>query len=218
ADGQGRLRAVVVRRDDRLALLHGIDGSFKEVLDLHATDGFDPYVLSWDGNLIYGLTDENRAQRDLVAFDPSSGQVTKTLFSKPGVDVVAPLMDERRTPIGETYFHGGHLVSEYFGQRDQQLSEVLEKTFPNRTVLLKERRRDGRQLVGSVEGSAQPARLYHLDVAGRRASLLEEARPWLNGKPLVASQRFAVQNGEGLPIEAYLTLPPGSGKRALVVM
>jgi dipeptidyl aminopeptidase/acylaminoacyl peptidase len=218
ADGQGRLRAVVVRRDDRLALLHGIDGSFKEVLDLHATDGFDPYVLSWDGNLIYGLTDENRAQRDLVAFDPASGQVTTTLFSKSGVDVVAPLMDDRRTPIGVTYYRGGHLVSEYFGQRDQQLSDVLEKTFPNRTVLIKERSRDGSQLVISVEGSAQPARLYHLDVAGRRASLLEDARPWLDGKPLVASQRFTVRNGEELPIEAYLTLPPGSGKRALVVM
>ncbi|MBN8728829.1 MAG: S9 family peptidase [Xanthomonadales bacterium] len=218
ADGRGRLRAVVVRRDDRLALLHGIDGNFSEVLDLHATGGFDPYVLSWDGDLMYGLTDEDRTQRDLVVFDPATGQVAKTLFSKPGVDVVSPLMNERRTPIGVTYFSGGHLISEYFGHRDQQLSEVLEKTFPNRTVLIKERSRDGRQLVVAVEGSAEPARLYHLDVAARRASLLEDARPWLEGKPLVASQRFAVRNGDGLPIEAYLTLPPGSGKRALVVM
>ena len=57
-------------------------------------------LLSYDGDLIYGLTDEGREQRDFVVFDPAQGKVTKTLFTKPGIDVVKPLFDARRNPIG----------------------------------------------------------------------------------------------------------------------
>lgn len=218
ADGSGRLRAALAKRDDRYVLWHGDGEKFSEVLDMQADGGFDPFVLSQDGNLIYGLSDEGRTQRDLVAFDPSARRVTATLFSKSGVDVVEPLMDDRRQPIGVTYYEGGRLVSEYFDQHDQHLAGVLRNTFPNRTVTVIDRSHDGQQLVLWVDGSDQPAKLYHLDVKQRQAALLDDTRPWLEGKRLVASQRFALKGADGLPIEAYLTLPPADGKRALVVM
>lgn len=217
-DGLGRLRVALARRDDDYVMLHGAGSTFTEVLRLQAQDGFDPHALSWDGSLIYGLTDEGRAQRDLVVFDPAQRRVTATLFSKPGVDIVGPIMDDRRKPIGAAYYEGGRLVSEFFDEQDQRLAGILRNTFPNRTVAAVDRSRDGQQLVLWVDGSDQPARLYHLDVARREASLLDDARPWLDGKRFVASERFEVKGADGLPIEAYLTVPPGENKRPLVVM
>jgi dipeptidyl aminopeptidase/acylaminoacyl peptidase len=218
ADGSGQLRAALAQKDGDYLLMHGSGGDYKAVLNLGSERSFEPVVLSYDGNVIYGLSDEGRSQRDLVVFDPAQGRVTQTLFSKPGIDVVEPLLDARRTPIGVTYYEGGQLVSEYFDARDQKLAGILRNTFPERTVAVVARSRDGRQLVLWVDGSDQPPKLYHLDVDRRQASLLEASRPWLEGKRFVASRRLSVKAPDGLPIEAYLTLPPGQERRPLVVM
>jgi dipeptidyl aminopeptidase/acylaminoacyl peptidase len=69
-----------------------------------------------------------------------------------------------------------------------------------------------------VEGSDQPVALYHLDIVRAQASLLDVAAPWLEGKHFVESQILRVKSRDGLPIEAYLTVPPASGKRPLVVL
>ena len=218
ADGRGVLRAALARRDDGYVLMYGDGKEFSEVLSFQSVGGFDPFALSHDGSLIYGLTDEGRAQRDLVVFDPLQRRVTQTVFSKPGVDIVEPLMDDHRRPIGATYYEGGRLVSEYFDGKDQHLAAVLRNTFPDRTVAVVDRSHDGKQLVLWVDASDQPSRLYHLDVERREASLLDESRPWLDGKPFVRSRRLSVTGIDGLPIEAYLTLPPGDGKRPMVVV
>ena len=216
-DGRGRLRFVQAESDDGYALWYGEgEDSFKYLMDL---DGdFVPQAASFDGNVLYAISDQERAQRELVEFDPALKRITRTLFSKPGVDVVSALFDARQKPIGVTYFQEGRSVSEYFDAQDAALTALLQRTFPGSTVSIVSRSRDNSQLVLQVEASDQPPRLYHLDVAHRQASLLDSQRPWLDGKPLAPSQVIKATSSDGLPIEAYLTLPPGAGKRPLVVL
>jgi dipeptidyl aminopeptidase/acylaminoacyl peptidase len=219
ADGHGRLRAATAKRgDDRYVLMHGGDGVFQEVMEFDGIGGFQPQALSFDGDLIYGVSDDDRAQRDLVEFDPVQRKVTRTLFSKPGVDVIAPVLDDRRRPIGVLYFEGGRLVNEYFDANQQRLAAVVQQAFPGQTVNVADRSRDGKHLMLWVQGSAQPPVLYHLDIAHSQAVQLEPAAPWLAGKHFVPSQLVHVKSADGLPIEAYLTLPAGDGKRPLVVL
>jgi dipeptidyl aminopeptidase/acylaminoacyl peptidase len=218
ADGQGNLRVATTRREDESVLVYrGADG-LTELMRLHADRGFDPIALSFDGTLIYGLTDEDRTQRDLVEFDIVSKRITRTLFSKPGVDIVSPLFDHRRKPVGVRYYQSGRLVSEYFEQHDQSLAGVLEKAFPNRTVAVLDQSIDARQLILWVDGSDQPPKLYHLDVAQRRASLIDEVMPWLGERRFAPSQVVRTRGRDGLPIESYLTLPPGSDRHPLIVL
>jgi dipeptidyl aminopeptidase/acylaminoacyl peptidase len=69
-----------------------------------------------------------------------------------------------------------------------------------------------------VDSSEHPPALYHMDVDARRASLLTDSRPDLAGFSFAPAHVLAVTGSGGLPLEAYLTLPPGTGKRPLVVM
>jgi dipeptidyl aminopeptidase/acylaminoacyl peptidase len=219
ADGHGRLRAATAKRgDDRYVLMYGQGSAFQEVMAFDGVGGFQPQALSFDGDLIYGVSDDGRAQRDLVEFDPAQRRVTRTLFSKPGVDVLAPVLDDHRRPIGALYFEGGRLVNEYFDAAQQQLAGVVQRTFPGKTLAVADRSRDGQHLMLWVQGSDQPPLLYHLDLAHSRAALLDPAAPWLEGKTFAASQLVRVKSADGLPIEAYLTLPPAAGKRPLVVL
>ncbi|MBN8480776.1 MAG: S9 family peptidase [Xanthomonadales bacterium] len=217
ADGAGNLRIAFVVRDGKPMLVQGGPGGTVDILELRSEGGFAPDALSYDGRTLYGITDEGRSQRELVEFDIASKKVTRTLFGKDGVDVDSILYDQRRTPIGVRYYRDGRLVSDYFGQQDRKLGELLEKAFPGQSVAIVQRNREGNQLVLHVDAADAPGKLYHLDVGQRRASLLENLMPRLDGKRFAPTQIVRATSKDGLPIEAYLTLPPGTGKRPVIV-
>lgn len=216
-DGEGRLRVATATRDDLAVLFHGRDGVFKEVLRSDGEFEFVPLVLSYDGNTIYGLTDHDRAQREIVAFDPATRKIVRTVFAKPGVDVSSIVLNDRREPVGARYYEGGRLVTEYFDAANQSLSASLRAAFPGRTVAVIDRNADGKQLILYVDGADHPPQLYHLDLARKQASLLEDVYPWLQGKAFAPTHVIQAKGSDGLPIEAFLTLPAGNAKRPLVV-
>lgn len=219
ADGRGQLRAAYARRgEDDIVLLHGRDGRFREVMQYHANTGFQPMQLSFDGELFYGFTDDGRAQRELVEFDPASGKVTRTLYSKPGVDLVSVVFDDRRTPIGAVYYQDGRLVADYFDQANRHIDRLLREAFPDRTVAVIQRSRDARQMLLWVDGSDLPPQLYLLDTATGQASLFDETAPELAGRKFARAKVLKVRGVDGLPVEAFLTMPAGAGNRPLVVM
>lgn len=216
-DGHGNLRLAIVRRDDDFVLMHGQRNAFKEVMVLDDLEGFDPVGVSFDADQIYAITDQGRAQRDLVAYDVASRSIARTLFSKPGVDVQGVIFGARRQPVGVTYFDGGRLASEYFDDAGNRLARSLQAAFPGRSVSVAARSRDGSHVILWVNAGNQPPELYHLDVTSRRASLVDEDMPWLHGLHFAPSEVVRFRGGDGLPLEAFLTLPPGTGKRPLVV-
>ncbi len=217
ADGAGNLRMAFVVRDGKPILVQGGAGGTVDVLELRNEGGFTPDKLSFDGRTLYGVTDDDRAQRELVEFDIASRRVTRTLFARDGADVHSVLYDQRRTPIGVRYYRDGRLVSEYFGQQERRLGELLEKAFPGQSVAIVQRNRDGSQLVLHVDAADAPGKLYHLDVGQRRASLLEDLQPRLDGTHFAPTHLVRATSKDGLSIEAYLTLPAGTGKRPLIV-
>ena len=219
ADGQGQLRAALARRgEDDIVLMHGQDGRFREVMTYQANTGFQPIQLSYEGDVFFGFTDEGRGQRELVAFDPATSKVTRTVYSKPGVDLVSVLFDERRQPIGATYYEAGRRVTDYFDHANQRLDKMLRTAFPERTVMAVQRSRDASKMLLWVDGSDSPPQLYLLDATQRRAELLGDTMPELAGRKFTRAQLLKVRGSDGLPVEAFLTVPPGAGKRAFVVM
>ena len=80
-----------------------------------------------------------------------------------------------------------------------------------------DRSRDGKQMILWVDAGDQPPQLFHLDAVNLRAALLDDSLPWLKDIRFAPSEVVAFKGTDGLPLEAFLTLPPGTGKRPLVV-
>ena len=234
-DGKSRLRLAVAVRDDRnppkpedgddktdeprkkRVLMYGKDGAFFEVMEIDDEEPFDPEGLSADGSLVYGITEKDRAQKELVAFDPIARKITRTVFSKPGVDVVTALFDEAHEVAGVGYYQGGVYVTEYFDAGASAQIKLLQNTFPGKTVVVGDRSRDGRQMLVWVEAGDQPAQLYHLDATARRASLIDETKPGLKPQSLAPSTAFTFKGVDGLALEAFITLPRAAGRHPLIV-
>lgn len=216
-DGDGNLRLAMARREDSYVLVRLNGAAFEDVMALSGEMGFDPMGLSFDASVIYGLTDKDRGQRELVEYDLARKAVTRTLFSRAGVDVAKVIFDARRAPIGVQYYEGGRLVSEYFQSEDARLGALLQKAFPGKMVQVVDRSRDGRHAVLSVDAADQPSQVYHLDTATGVAELIDDAAPWLASLRFAPAEVLRFKGKDGLALEAFLALPAGQGKRPLVV-
>jgi dipeptidyl aminopeptidase/acylaminoacyl peptidase len=218
ADRQGRLRmAIAIGRDGERVLMHGLDGEYRQVLVLGEDNDFQPVALSADGNLIYGTAEKDRDQRELVEFDPVAGRITRTLFSKPGIDVDGPLFDEAGDLVGVAYHRDGLLVSDYFQSTDAKIAASLRAAFPEKSVSILQRDAAGKRFVLAVGGSDLPTSVYVYDRERGRAMLISETMPWLAGYRFAPSHTIRTKSPDGFEIEAYLTLPAAAGKRPLVV-
>jgi len=229
-DGQGRLRLALAQRPDRnaprqgedepekkLVLMYGDAGVYWEILEIQDDEPFVPVGLSADGSVVYGITEQGRAQKELVELDPASGRITRTVFSKPGVDVANAIFSPVGDLVGATYYAGGLLVSDYFDAADSDRARMLQASFPGKTVRVADRSHDGSRMLLWVDASDQPAQLYLLDTAARRASLLDETQPHLQPDMLVPSRAFTFRASDGIALEAFITLPRRPGKAPLIV-
>ncbi|MEP6882625.1 MAG: prolyl oligopeptidase family serine peptidase [Dokdonella sp.] len=218
ADGAGQLSVAFSIDEGNVVLSRPNGKRLDEFFRIKSESGFVADSVSPDGRSIYATSDDDREQRDLVELDIATGKITKTLFSKPGVDVYSTIFDRQRHPIGVRYYEAGRLVSDYFETQDRHLADLLKKSFPGRSVSVIEKSADAKQLVLWVESSDSTPKIYHLDINRARAELIEDTMPWLAKSPLSPSEVVTAKSKDGLPIEAYLTLPPAGGKRPLIVM
>lgn len=220
ADGAGQIRLALEWVDRKVGLFYGQDGVYEELVRYADEEnlGFLPYRMSPQGDLIYGTADQGGGQRDVVAFDPRTRSISKTLFSKAGVDPESVLFNRAGAPIGATYFEAGHLVSNYFDEPNRHLYELIEKAFPDRTALVMTRDDTGGIAIVGVDGTDHPFEAYKLDVAQHTASLLDQGHPALAKRKWAPSVVVRSKGRDGLPIEAYLTMPPEVSKPALIVL
>ena len=218
ADGVGNLRVAFSRMEGDLVMSIPEDSKLVEILRLKGDSDLTPVSLSYDGNTIFALSDKDREQRDLVEFDIATKRITRTVYSKPGVDIVSAILDSRRAPIGVRYHESGRLVNDYFQNHDRHLAVMMRKAFPGLSVSVIDRSTDSRQLILWVEGGDTPPKIYHLDTGLHKAALLEDTMPWLAATPLAPSHLVKATSKDGLQIEAFLTLPQGKDKRPLIVL
>ena len=218
ADGHGELSVAVVIRDGESVLMNRQGNRFAEFFRMGKDPVFMPSALSYDGRSLVGMSSKDRAQRELVEYDIAERRITRTLFSKAGIDIVAPLFNSRNDAIGARYYQGGRLVSEYFNEHDRERAALVAKTFPHRSVSVIEQSLDASQVILMVDGGDATPKIHHLDVTTRTATLIEDSLPWLADFEFAPTEVIVARGSDGLPIEAFLTLPEGDGRRPLIVM
>ncbi|HET7924334.1 MAG TPA: prolyl oligopeptidase family serine peptidase [Rhodanobacteraceae bacterium] len=215
ADGTGQLRAAFAPKDGKSTLFYGRDGKYRAV-DL--PDSVAPIGLAPEGDLVYALADGAKGQRELVAFDPAANAIRATLFAKPGVDVETALLDRDGRAVGATYYDEGTFVSEYFDAARARLEASVQRAFPGESVLVSDYDDARRHVLLRVESAARPPSYFYLDLAKNEASPIDEGYPWLHDRAFAPTHVIHAKGSDGLPIEAYLTLPKGDKPRPLVVL
>jgi dipeptidyl aminopeptidase/acylaminoacyl peptidase len=224
ASGQGRVRVDFEPKYQRYQLLVRAKGA----------SGYQAIIDS---------TDEASRPRYLGYSDPEDAIYLGKLQDDGGYQVVRrSLADGKETPVGDKVTDQSvHVLwdpytkaplaiasdneATTFQWLDSKLGAVdakLARAFKGKIIEYESWSKDRTSLLLHVSSADSPGVWYLLDTAKGSLSPVGEDYPELKGVPMGRTSWITYKAGDGLPIHAYLTLPPGApesgGKLPLIVL
>ncbi len=146
------------------------------------------------------------------------GEIGSALFEDPARDVDDILYNERDGRVIGFVTIDDMPRSHYFDPATQKIQEALEKAYPGQTVSIVSRDKARSKYVIATEGPKNPLVLSLFTVADHQTHVVEEAYPSLKSADLGEMKSYPYKAGDGLEIQAYLTLPPGKQPHNLPVV
>jgi len=165
------------------------------------------------------LANNGRAHRAAWAL-PLDGSPQKLLAEAPDTDVTDAYVDSSTGAILGVYGSGIKPGMHWIDAAAQHRQEVLERAFPNRTVVMTGWTKDHTKVLARVESPSSPPIYYLVDFTTHHADIAAEEYPALAGVTLGEFSEITYKARDGTVIPAYLTLPAqkGSGPGPLVVL
>ncbi len=152
---------------------------------------------------------------------PLDGSAMRLLIEDPDADVEATGTDPNTGAVISALIGGGENGStKWVDAHAQHRAEVLEKTFPGKTVEMISWSVDGTKLLAKVETPSSPPLYYMIDFTTHHADIAGEEYPALANVALGRAEQITYAARDGTTIPAILTRPPGDGAApvALIVL
>lgn len=170
-----------------------------------------PVGFSADNRTAY-LTVERASGPDaVVAYDTASGE-RKELLRDAVADPaeIVHTFDGNNVPVGVIYNDGiAHAAFFDPQSREAKLSAMLQQAFAGSAVKVTSTTSDGKLLLVYVSSDRDPGKFYLFDTQTKQATYLLSRRRWVDPKASAQTQVLQIKARDGVPLRAYLTLPPG---------
>ncbi len=221
-DGHGKVVARVDQTEDPLVdhLKIYNDGDWTEVRSFDATgdNGAGIMGLKEDGSAFVTFNVDPAGRRVLATLDKTTGADGAVLFADPVYDITGALADEwTGRVIGASYIADKEEYR-YFDPARQALQRGLEKSFPGMSVFAASLNTAQDRAVVAVEGPRRPTSYFYLNRTTHQADPIGDTYPDLMEADLGEMKPYPYKARDGLPIPAYITLPPGKAMKNLPVV
>lgn len=212
-DHHGRLRAATAIVDGvntQLLYRQSEDEEFRPVLTTNFRD-----VVSWmqftpDDREVYAATNLGRDKLALVRMDPSTCQELELLYENERYDIASISYSRRRRKLLSVYCTGHkEPVRHFFDDEERRLRERLQQLFPSQRYGVADTDKAERRYLIYVGGDRTRGAYWLYDTETDQATHLADLAPWLSADEMNEMLAVTYTTRDGLPIEAYLTLPHG---------
>jgi dipeptidyl aminopeptidase/acylaminoacyl peptidase len=222
ADGQLRVALSYLGTDSVLpTLMVRTEGTshWEAVHSFTADDDIELVALDRDGSHVIALSNVNRAQVELVRFDPRHPEQAETLLGVPGVDLRDALVRPKdQAVLGATLIDGGVPQVRFIDQADDARLQDLRALLPGKNVVPLDESLDGGRILVLAYAEDDPGSFYVFDAAAKKLEKQFDNHVEFKLAKPVRSERFTTRR-DGVDVVALLSMPPGEGKRwPLVVM
>jgi len=177
--------------------------------DRFADEGFNPYAVDRDRNVVYGLKKtDGRLALYSIKLD---GSLTSTLMlARPDVDIDGlAQIGRRRRAVGATFQTDKREVF-YFDPEIKALASALSRALPKQPIVrIVDSSIDERKLLIFAGSDDDPGVYYLFNRDTKDLHILMAARPELLDRPLAKMRPIQFKAADGTAIPGYLTLPPG---------
>jgi dipeptidyl aminopeptidase/acylaminoacyl peptidase len=198
-----------------LRVRDGGKGKWRSLVKAGPEETLEPHYFRKDGQLLVNTSLGGDLSR-LVAMQVKNGK--ETLITQHDVVDVGPLAVNPYTLALEAVsFHTGKpewRVLDKSVAADYEALARLENGFPQ---VVSRTRKDDVWIV-AISRDDGPTHFWRWDRKAKKGEMLFSAQPKLDAYELSPMQPVELKARDGLPLRAYLTLPPGGGKNLPMVL
>lgn len=217
-DTKGELRAVVTHERDRAALqVRSASGDWKKLteFDRFVGQGIDPRFIAPDGRL-YVQARSGGDKVAVYALDTETGQLAaQPLIASDQFDLNVHAVANGKTLLGVRYTIDAE-VTQWFDAEMRALQAELDRLLPRTANRLSVPvAAAGAYALVEASSDAQPTVSYLFNRSTHKLTRLGSSLPGIDPKQMGSMDLVRYAARDGLPIPAYLTLPPGGQKKNL---
>lgn len=220
SDASGAVRAAHGFNVDnsRKTLVRQGTGETWTLLNDEATNGVSvlPIGFSADNGTLYLHSQRARGTSVIEAYDMASGTRSLVLADEKAEPELWLYDPANGLPVGVRYMDG-RPRSAFFEPESALARQYrsLEAAFPGESVLITSSTRDGRTVLAYVWSDRNAGDYYTFDTVAKSAAHIASARGWVDPANMAEMQPVSFAARDGLPLQGYLTLPPGSDGKSL---
>jgi len=174
-----------------------------------------PQLFTFDNRALYVASNLGRDKLAIAEYDLALGREARVLFEHDEVDVDTLLFSRERKCLTGVAFEVDKLDYHFFDDARAELQTFVDGELPGRENTVVSHSRDETMYVVRSGNDRTLGEYYLLDVQARRLTRLFSISPWLDEKSMAETRPIRFNARDGLPIRGYLTLPPGSGSKAM---
>ncbi len=222
-----------VQHDGQARLAYGQDDELDHVVFIRSSDDketdwkqlpesvtgklMQPLHISRDGKTLYSLYSEHGEPTKLISSKPD-GSDRKVLASDDfaAVSGVYWTRPPDLKPYAVVYDVGRPHV-EYIDPdyKFAKLHRVLSEKFPDEFIDFAGASRDDNEVLVFAHSDRDPGSVALLDTGKMNLTPLYRVLPWINTQHMASTTPIRFKNRDGLMLDGYLTLPRGTGQKAL---
>ncbi len=193
--------------------------SWKEIgkFDASGDNGSGLVGLTEDGTALVQTKLNDQSFKGLTRHDLANNSETP-LFFVPNYDLASPIVDEWSGHVIGASYIADNEKDHYFDPSRQALQDGLEQAFRSLNVHIVSWDLARDAVIFSVQGPRQPVTYYLLNRNTHQTLTIALTYPNLQASDLGEMKPYNYVARDGLPIPAYLTLPPGKAPKALPVV
>lgn len=219
-DLQGRL-VYGLTTDEGRTFLHRLDGSEWRRCPVDLDEVEIVSVAEQAGTLLVLGPRREGAPRALHRLDTETGRLGEIVYQDDKYDLARcrPYLhpvDGRVLGIRfEQEFPATHWFDPAYERLQKKIENTLGRSVGNATVSIVGSDRAEKRYFVAVRSDRRPGSYLMIDIEkGAITTIVDNVAPWLDPERLCPMSFLSFKNRDGIPIDGYLTLPPGTSKEA----
>ena len=158
---------------------------------------------------------EKRDKAAIYEFNFRTGEFGDMIYEHPRVDVSGVATTEKSRDIIAVGYMVGTPETVYIDERWKKIMSGIDQALPDTTNAMSSVDQNETMGVVVAYSSQQPPVYYLYDFEKNALEFLADSRPWIKADEMAEIKSYEFEARDGLLLQAYLTLPPGSDGKNL---
>jgi len=206
------------RQEQSIVLKDGI--SWKKLYAAGKCGQLDLRGFSADGASVLALGPTCADNHNRLWSIPLDGSTMKPVIDDPDVEIEGTIRDSVDGRVLAVSLGGQEQTTRWLDPDAERRSRALHKSFGAQWITFVSRSADNQKVVVLVEDQTHAPIHYLVDYSAKKADIINEAYPLLEGVKLGPVRDFHYEARDKYALDGYLTIPPGAEEKnlPLVVM